>query len=310
MSTSAPGRPYAAAASAAAATARAPRQPAAKRHRSIGSFVGRHPVASFLGAAYAIFWANWMPVLFLGAPPRLFSALGAIVGLTLPAFLVTAATDGKAGVRDLLRRALRWKVGPSWYLLAALAIPVGALLLASIFLGQAPLQGFLGNWSLLLTAFVPQLLLALLTVQFFEEIGWAGFVQHCLQARHGALKASLLVALAFAFLHLPTYLRAPISAGSAVRDLSVLVIVIPLAVVFRILITFAYNRAAHAILIAAITHASFNEASELIAPTIQGNLAQVLAVASTGLLALLAVVLSKGALGYHRERRKAESQRS
>ena len=272
------------------------------------SFVGRHPVASFLVAAYAIFWASWMPVLFLGAPPRLFSAIGAVLGLALPAFLVTAATDGRAGVRDLVRRTLRWRVGIGWYLLALLAIPVGALLLAPMVLGQAPLQAFGENWVLLLTAYLPQLLLALITVQFFEELGWAGFAQHRLQARHGALKASLLVALAFAFLHLPTYLRAPISGQSAARDLSVLVIVIPFAIAFRILIAFAYNRTAYAVLIAAITHASFNEASELIAPNVQGGLGQILAFASTGLLALLAVLASKGVLAYRREHREAELQ--
>src|SRR3712207_3537964 len=125
------------------------------------SFVSRHPVASFLVVAYVIFWASWAPVLFLGAPPRLFSAIGAVLGLALPAFLVTAATDGKAGVRDLMRRALRWRVGIGWYLLAILAIPIGALLLAPIFLGLAPLQAVGENWSLLFTVFVPQLLLAL-----------------------------------------------------------------------------------------------------------------------------------------------------
>ena len=187
-----------------------------------------------------------------------------------------------------------------------LAIPVGALLLAPLFLGLSPLQGFLHNWPLLFTAFVPQLLLALVTVQFFEELGWAGFAQHRLQARHGALKASLLVALAFAFLHLPTYLRVPLSGQSAIRDLSVLVIVIPFAICFRILIAFAYNRTAYAVLIAAITHASFKEASEIISPNVQASLGQVLAFASTGLLALLAVVVSKGALAYRREHRKAE----
>jgi len=268
------------------------------------SFVSRHPVASFLVAAYVIFWASWAPVLFLGAPPRLFSAIGAVLGLALPAFLVTAVTDGKAGVRDLMRRALRWRVGLGWYLLATLAIPVGALLLSPIFLGLAPLQAVGDNWHLMFTAFLPQLLLALVTVQFFEELGWAGFVQHRLQARRGALKASLLVALAFAFLHLPTYLRAPVSRESVVRDLSVLAIVIPFAIVFRILIAYAYNRTAYAVLIAAITHASFNEASDLIAPNIQGPLAQILAFASTALLARLAAALSKGALAHYRKRRK------
>src|SRR5215218_4343964 len=155
---------------------------------------------------------------------RPFSAVGAIFGLALPAFLVTAATNGRAGVRDLLRRTLRWRVGVGWYLLAILAIPVGTLLLAPLFLGAAPLERLPENWTLLLTEFLPQLLLALVTVQFFEELGWAGFVQHRLQPRRGALKASLLVALTFAYLHLPTYLNAPVSAESALRDLSVMVI--------------------------------------------------------------------------------------
>ena len=86
-------------------------------------------------------------------------------------------------------------------------------------------------------------------------------------------------------------------------------IVIPFAIAFRILITFAYNHAAYAVLVAAITHASFNEAPELIAPNVQGTLAQVLAFASTALLALLAGVVSKGTLGYHREHRKVDSER-
>jgi uncharacterized protein len=290
---------------AAAATTPVPQHRTAPRLRSVGPFMRRHPVASFLVAAYFIFWASWVPVLFLGAPPRLFSAIGAVLGLALPAFLVTATTDGTAGVRDLVRRTLRWRVGIGWYLLAGLAIPVGALLLAPLFLGLAPLQAFGENWVLLFTAFVPQLVLALVTVQFFEELGWAGFVQHRLQARHGALKAALLVALAFAFLHLPTYLRAPISTESAVRDLSVLTIVIPFAIVFRILIAYAYNRTAHAVLVAAITHASFNDASELIAPNVQGPLAQILAFASTALLALLAVAISKGALAHQRKHHEA-----
>lgn len=92
----------------------------------------------------------------------------------------------------MLRRTLRWRIGIGWYLLAILAIPVGALLLAPLFLGSVPFQGFLENWTSLFTDFVPQLLLALVTVQVFEELGWSGFVQHRLQSRHGALKGSWL----------------------------------------------------------------------------------------------------------------------
>jgi len=79
---------------------------------------------------------------------------------------------------------LRWRVGIGWYLLATLAIPVGALLLAPLFLGSAALEGLPQNWPVLFTEFVPQLLLALVTVQVFEEVqtargdadtsGWTG----------------------------------------------------------------------------------------------------------------------------------------
>ena len=80
-----------------------------------------------------------------------------------------------------------------------------------------------------------------------------------------------------------------------------MVIVIPFAVCFRILITFSYNRTGCSVLIAAITHASFNEASEIISPNVTGPLAQVLAFASVGLLALLVLVSSKGRLAYNRD---------
>jgi VIT1/CCC1 family predicted Fe2+/Mn2+ transporter len=96
----------------------------------VRSFLGRHPVGCYLVVAFAIFWASWIPVLFFAALPRPFTAIGAILGLALPAFLITAATDGRTGVRDLLRRMLRWRVGVGWYLLAMLAIPVGAMILA------------------------------------------------------------------------------------------------------------------------------------------------------------------------------------
>jgi membrane protease YdiL (CAAX protease family) len=66
-------------------------------------------------------------------------------------------------------------------------------------------------------------------------------------------------------------LSAPISGAGALRDLSVMVIVIPFAICFRILITFAYNRTRFSVLIASITHASFNEASEIISPNVTGD---------------------------------------
>lgn len=259
--------------------------------------VARHPVAWFLVTAYTVFWLAWLPVLFLDGSPRVWTSVGVLLGLTVPAYLITAVTEGRAGVRDLLHRTLRWRVSGGWYVFAGLAVPGGALLLAALVLGQEPLARFGLHLPALFTAFLPQLLWAVLTVQLFEEVGWAGFVQHRLQERHGALKAALLAGVAFAFLHLPTYMTAPVSPASAVRSLAVLVVVIPFALVFRILIAYTYNRTGYAVFLAAITHASFNEASEVISPAVQGPLGQVFAFSSTALLAVLVIWASRGALG-------------
>ncbi|HZA46577.1 MAG TPA: hypothetical protein VE568_14960 [Rubrobacter sp.] len=88
----------------------------------------RHPVAAFLVMLYAIAWSVSLPVVLrarglLALPVDLsegfafdaVTSLASILGVALPAFLVTAARSGKAGVRDLLSRCLRWRVGIVWY---------------------------------------------------------------------------------------------------------------------------------------------------------------------------------------------------
>src|SRR3712207_7564446 len=51
----------------------------------------------------------------------------------------TRRSSDLAGVRDLLARALRWRAGPRWYALALLGLPAGMFLIATTFLGTAPL---------------------------------------------------------------------------------------------------------------------------------------------------------------------------
>ena len=86
-------------------------------------------MAAFLVMLYAIAWSVSLPVVLrarglLALPVDLsegfafdaVTSLASILGVALPAFLVTAATrSGKAGVRDLLSRCLRWRVGIVWY---------------------------------------------------------------------------------------------------------------------------------------------------------------------------------------------------
>ncbi len=263
--------------------------------------IGRRPVASFLLLAFTGMWLSLLPALLFAAPMRLCSAIGSVVGLAFPAFLVTAITGGWAGVRDLARRALRWRVGVHWYLLALLGIPVVMVLIAATFVDPAPFGALADQWRLLLTVFVPEVLIAIVTIQLCEELGWAGFMQHTLQQRYGALRASLLVALAFALIHLPTYFVG--GAITAEKALVVLVQMLPVAlfaVFFRALITWLYDGSGQSILIAALLHAVFNTMSgaKLTPLFLPGSVALWLPLAAVLALALLAAVATRGRLAY------------
>jgi uncharacterized protein len=111
-------------------------------------------------------------------PIMLLAVLAGPPTFALAAVLVTALAYGRAGVRDLGSRLLRWRLGVRWYAVALLTAPI---LWVSI-------QGALWLTS---DAFVPAIvtaddkaslvvvgLVAGLVAAFFEEIAWTGFATH------------------------------------------------------------------------------------------------------------------------------------
>src|SRR3712207_2488617 len=86
-------------------------QQPSKSSSSLRHLVARHPVAAFLIMAFVFGWGGMLPLLLsengpvtvvpIELPWMPFAAILSIFGLALPAFLVTAATDGKEGVREL-----------------------------------------------------------------------------------------------------------------------------------------------------------------------------------------------------------------
>ena len=150
-----------------------------------GRVAVRHPVATYLVMAYAIGWSIFLPVVlseegFGLLPIRLplmpVTAIASILGLALPAFVITAATSGRAGVRALLHRCLRWRVGIYWYLIASFGLLLATLLTASVFLGWSPLEALVREWPLLFTVFAPEVLVPFVLIQLWEEAGWTGFM--------------------------------------------------------------------------------------------------------------------------------------
>ena len=81
-------------------------------------FVKRHPLIAFFVLAYALTWPL-IPVVSV-SPLWGFPAL---FGPATAAIVVAAVADGRAGLKDLLGRVVRWRVGARWYAVA-LGLPV------------------------------------------------------------------------------------------------------------------------------------------------------------------------------------------
>jgi hypothetical protein len=104
----------------------------------------RHPLVFYFLLAFGFTWAYELLVLRVLHPPSLlWSLLLTFVwtlGPTLAAFLMTAVTQGRAGILHLLRRYVLWRVSIPWYLFVLLGVP--ALLLILVLLLPGALAAF------------------------------------------------------------------------------------------------------------------------------------------------------------------------
>lgn len=263
--------------------------------------ISRYPTAAFLLLAYLVFWTTLLPAYSNPGLIRPLSIVGSVLGMALPALLVSAATGGVTGARHLLRRCLHLPARFGWSLTILFGLPLATILLAVPFLGPQVLTILAARWLLLLTSFVPQVLLAFVTIQLWEEAAWAGFVQNRLQDRYHPLKATILVAVAFAWIHLPTYLvGVPVTLD---RVLGVLLMMIPVtifAVFFRILLAWAYNASGKSVPAVALLHATFNTISgeQFARHFIPGPVATWLPLVAVVVAATVALVVTRGHLAY------------
>src|SRR5215203_3722191 len=211
------------------------------------SLIRRHPLISFFVLAYALSW--WGVILYTinhYLPPV------ASFGPFLAALVMLAITHGKAGVLGLLKRMVRWRVGPAWYA-AAFGLPVAITLCATVLnvlLGaQAPSAAELGGW----TGLLPRFFLLLLIPGIggaWEEPGWRGYALPQLQAERSALSASLILGVLWALWHLPLMVVGEVHYSD-------IVFVIAWTVVF----TWVFNNTRGSVLLAMLMHATNNTIS-------------------------------------------------
>ena len=87
----------------------------------------KHPLIAFFVLAYLLTW--WIyPVLKISPLLGIFG----LFGPALAAMIMAAVTGGKAGLKALLSRAARWRVGVPWYVIALGLPTVFSLLTAAL----------------------------------------------------------------------------------------------------------------------------------------------------------------------------------
>jgi membrane protease YdiL (CAAX protease family) len=203
--------------------------------------VRRYPLVAFFVLAYALTW--WVYPLLSISP--LIGLLG-LFGPALAAILVTAATDGRAGVRALLRRAVHWRVPLPWWLLAlglpALLSLVAAVLYVVVRPGSALPLGRLTALDLVLVVLVVG-----------EELGWRGYALPSLLERFSPLVASLILGLLWGLWHVPTFFI----PGTPQHGQPVVAFLL-LTVAYSILLTFLWRPTAGSVLVATLAHGMIN----------------------------------------------------
>ncbi|MEZ4586344.1 MAG: CPBP family intramembrane glutamic endopeptidase [Gemmatimonadales bacterium] len=258
--------------------------------------VERHPVLVFFLLALAISWAGWIPYAAARSGRTAAQIPAEIIwaaefGPTLAALILTGWLAGLPAVGRLLRRLVAWRVAPRWYLLALLITPALAALvaLAMPLLGRGPVDPtLLGAWAerfrARTAAFTPSAglisglvdlmgtspartlavfaLLAITNGGISEEVGWRGFAQPRLQAKHSGALAAVGVGVLWGLWHTGTgfwqmlLTGAPAEAATfAVRYLGqYLLLVVPLAVIYAVL----WNGTGGSLLLCILLHASYN----------------------------------------------------
>lgn len=234
------------------------------------TFIRQHSLASFIVLAYALSWADWIPLLLRGEPVVPGGSVTHFPGLMGPAvaaFVILFLTEGFAGVVGMLRRMVQVSSPPLRFLAYSLS-PVAFLVLALAIgwiMGQpAPAMGDFGIYSGLPPLSMPVvLLLVFLFNGYGEETGWRGFALGRLQEKFGPVKGTLVGALIWAGWHTPTFwfvegytsLSVPVLIGGFGLGICAGAVVLA-----RVL-----NRTNGSVLAAALWHATYNLTSATVA---------------------------------------------
>ena len=194
-------------------------------------------------------------------PLWLLVALPATCGPTIAAFLMTAITEGKSGVKALWRRFWNRNLSFKWLLVTLLFLELlrlAAILVARMVDGQPyPIV----EASSPLWTYIPLFLQAFVVSGMVEEFGWRGYVLPRFQAKWSALVSSIVLSLIWASWHIQAFFipGLPLYQSNFWEW-------VPGMILASIVYTWIFNNTKGSVLAAALIHAAGNT-SVVVFPT-------------------------------------------
>ncbi len=282
---------------------------------TVRAFVRRYPVLTFFALAFGVSWVAWTPYVLgntglnvepdfqlpTGVAGQLAGMLpGAYLGPLGAAFIVTSLVEGRAGLRQWAKRLVRWRVGRRWYIAILLLVP------ASIVLATLPVPGALTGLAMpgwqVAAAFLPLLILQIVTTAAAEEPGWRDFALPRLQERFGPLLGTSILGVLWGCWHLPLFLT---EWGGTDKSWTHPVLFVLSCVPLSIVMTWIFNRTGQSLPIVMFFHATINTTYSLawaeIFPKLDGGDANLVNLIGATAASMLLLVVTGGRLGLRTE---------
>lgn len=214
----------------------------------------RYPLWAFFLLAYGLNFGVILVNIYLVRLPRLPMAILQAATPSLAALMVAACLGGAAEVRAVFSGYARWKVNWRWYFAAFLMAGCPLLIALVYTLMGNPAPGLRpdASWPVFFNALV----ICTLCGPIPEEGGWRGFALPRLQRRFGALAASLILGVLWAFWHVPFYLD-PVYRVATMPFPMFVGVVIGLTILF----TWIYNNSGGSLALTMLAHFFFNFSS-------------------------------------------------
>ncbi|GAA5115301.1 type II CAAX endopeptidase family protein [Pseudonocardia adelaidensis] len=269
------------------------------------------PLLSFFVLATVMSWVAWVPYILsrkglgiwdhrfpdvLGTGQLLGVLPGAYLGPIASALVVTAVADGRPGLRRWVGRMWRWRVRWHWYAVALLGVPAAMLATGFVFSGgqvHAPS-------TTAIAAYVPALLMQMVTTGLAEEPGWRDFALPRMQRRFGPLAGTMILGPLWAVWHMPLFLTD--WGGRPDADWTRPVAFAVFCVAFNVVMTWVFNGTGESLPLATLAHVSVNNFASVLwsemFPTIDAGRAMQAMAAGAVVACVLVLAGTRGRLGY------------